>query len=77
MNNKERKEFIFQAIEKRNFDNIDDARRELGGFIDSLEAVPFGSRNEIIRICEDLANGIIDSKESIARLKAFVGSVPD
>ena len=77
MNNKVRKERILQTIEKRDYASIHDAHQELGGDIDSLEAVPFGSRNEIIRICEDLADGIIDSKQSIARLKAFVSSVPD
>ena len=43
----------------------------------ALEAVPFGLRNEVIRIFEDLADGVINSKESIERLRAFVSSVPD
>ena len=55
MNNKVRKERILQTIEIRDYASIHDAHQELGGDIDSLEAVPFGSGNEIIRICEDLA----------------------
>ncbi|MCF2859179.1 hypothetical protein L1286_16975 [Pseudoalteromonas sp. SMS1] len=77
MNNKERKEHIIKVIESQNFDSIHKALQELGSDIGGLEAVPFSLRNEVIRICEDLADGCINSQQYLVRLKAFVSSVPD
>ena len=77
MNNKERKELILNSLDEQSFDDINDAFSHIGGDVSALEAVPFGFRNEVIRIFEDLADGVINSKESIERLRAFVSSVPD
>lgn len=77
MNNKERKELILNSLDEQSFDDINDAFSRIGVEVSSLEAVPFGLRNEVIRIFEDLADGVINSKESIERLRAFVSSVPD
>jgi len=77
MNNKERKELILNSLDEQSFDDINDALSHIGGDVSALEAVPFGLRNEVIRIFEDLADGVINSKESIERLRAFVSSVPD
>ncbi len=77
MNNKERKELILNSLDEQSFDDINDAFSSIGVEVSSLEAVPFGLRNEVIRIFEDLADGVINSKESIERLRAFVSSVPD
>ncbi|MCP4587518.1 MAG: hypothetical protein GY840_16510 [Pseudoalteromonas sp.] len=77
MNNKERKELILNSLDEQSFDDINDAFSRIGGDVSALEAVPSGLRNEVIRIFEDLADGVINSKESIERLRAFVSSVPD
>jgi len=77
MNNKERKELILNSLDEQSFDDINDAFSHIGGDVSALEAVPFGLRNEVIRIFEDLADGVINSKESIERLRAFVSSVSD
>lgn len=77
MNNKERKELILNSLDEQSFDDINDSFSHIGGDVSALEAVPFGLRNEVIRIFEDLADGVINSKESIERLRAFVSSVPD
>lgn len=77
MNNKERKELILNSLDEQSFDDINDTFSHIGGDVSALEAVPFGLRNEVIRIFEDLADGVINSKESIERLRAFVSSVPD
>ena len=77
MNNKERKELILNSLDEQSFEDINDAFSSIGGDVSALEAVPFGLSNEVIRIFEDLADGVINSKESIERLRAFVSSVPD
>ncbi|RZM85371.1 hypothetical protein C3B51_00080 [Pseudoalteromonas rubra] len=77
MTNQQRKHFIISAIERAECSDVHDALRVAGEEIECLEAIPFGSRNEIIRICEDIADGVIDGSESIKRLLEFVNSVPD
>ena len=77
MNNSERKKLIMDKLNDENIEHIYDAIRVLGGEIEALEAVPFGRRNEVIRIAEDFTDCVIDGPTSLERLKEFVINVPD
>lgn len=77
MNNKKRKQKILLSIESGSFQNVYEAMKTVGGDVGALEAIPFGLRNEVVRIAEDLADGSISQDESVTRLAAFVQSVPD
>jgi len=77
MDNTQRKKLILDVVESNDIASIHDALKLVGAEISSLEAIPFGSRNEVIRICEDLADGVISSQESLERFKKFISSIPD
>ncbi|ALU45179.1 hypothetical protein [Pseudoalteromonas rubra] len=77
MTNQKRKHIILSAIKRAECEDIHDVVRIAGEEIECLEAVPFGSRNEIMRICEDIADGVIDGSESIKRVMTFLNSIPD
>lgn len=75
MNNKQRCEVILEKLRNSNFDHAYDALKVVEAEILCLESVPFGLRNEPIRICEDLSDGVISGSESIQRLIDFVKAV--
>ncbi|MDP2560107.1 hypothetical protein [Psychrobium sp. 1_MG-2023] len=77
MKNCDRKVKILRILASDKFDNYYDAFSKVGGDVNTLEAIPFGSRNETIRIAEDLADGVISNAEAISRLIKLVQSVPD
>ena len=77
MNNVERKEFIVSKILENNASDIFEALKIVGGDIESLEGVPFGSRNRVNEISMDFVEGKLDAKESLEQLMNFVSSVPD
>lgn len=75
MNNKQRCENILEVLKNSNFEHVFDALKVLEDEINCLESVPFGLRNEPIRICEDLSDGVISGNESIKKLVSFVKAV--
>ncbi|MAD46335.1 MAG: hypothetical protein CMH98_15135 [Oceanospirillaceae bacterium] len=77
MNNQVRKKRILVKIEAGEFHNVYDVLKVFGGDIESMEAIPLGTRNEPIRIAEDYTDGMIDGRQSIERLVEFISGIPD
>jgi len=77
MTNSERKALILNALRSKNYRSAFEAINEFQWEISSLEAIPFGLRNEPIRIAEDIADGVITCEESLTRLIDFLEAVPD
>lgn len=77
MKNIDRKNLIIRRINAEKYEHIYEAMQALKGEINALEAVPAHLQNEPIRIAEDFSDGHIDGPESIERLKAFIGCIPD
>jgi len=77
MNQRERKAFLIGELQSGRYGSSYEVLNVLEGHFSSLEAVPFGLRNQPTRICEDLSDGRITREQSVAKLIEFLWEVPD
>ena len=75
MDNSERKNLILTKINTES--SLHEILRNVENEICQLDAIPFSSRNKVIRIAEDYADGLLNDKSALEELIRFVESVPD